>query len=261
MNARRRRTGLFPRYDWSMTERYARLTGGNRMTATREARSDHRGPAKGWGILGKARHAGLPGAIFIAAALLASGCATAPPKRQGDLCGIFDQRPEWYDYAQDSAEKWGTPIHILMAFVRHESSFRSHAKPPMRWFLFIPLGRPSSAKGYAQAQDPVWGEYQAERGRLFRSRSDMEDALDFIGWYNYKTWRQLDISRLDAYRLYLAYHEGRGGYRRGTWKKKPAVQRTAEKVARTAREYKAQLPGCGSRLRCDAWYQVWPLCN
>ena len=42
-------------------------------------------------------------------------------------------------------------------------------------------GRPSSAKGYAQAQDPVWNEYQAERGRLFRSRSDMEDALDFIG--------------------------------------------------------------------------------
>ena len=125
-----------------------------------------------------------------------AGCATTPPpKRQDNLCEIFEQYLDWYDHARASAVEWGTPIHILMAFVRHESSYRSHAKPPRRWFLFIPLGRPSSAKGYAQAQDPVWGEYQAERGRLFRSRSDMEDALDFIGWYNYKTWRALKISR------------------------------------------------------------------
>lgn len=231
------------------------------MMATREGRGDRPWPAEGGGRPGKAPRAGLPGAIFIAVALLAAGCAIAPPKRQGDLCEVLDQRPGWYDYARESEEKWGTPIHVLMAFVRHESSFRSHAKPPMRWFLFIPLGRPSSAKGYAQAQDPVWGEYQAERGRLFRSRSDMEDALDFIGWYNHKTWRHLDIPRSDAYRLYLAYHEGRGGYRRGTWKKKPAVQRTAEKVARTAREYKAQLAQCGKRFRCDAWYEVGPLCD
>ena len=56
---------------------------------------------------------------------------------------------------------------------------------PRKKIWFIPLGRPSSAKGYAQAQDPVWGEYQKERGRLFRSRGDMEDALDFIGWYSH----------------------------------------------------------------------------
>ena len=116
-------------------------------------------------------------------AVLAAGCASTPPERQADLCAVFEQHPDWYDYAGDSAEEWGTPVHVLMAFVRHESSYRSDAKPPFRWFLFIPLGRASSAEGYAQAQDPVWGEYQAERGRLFRSRSDMEDALDFVGWY------------------------------------------------------------------------------
>ena len=127
----------------------------------------------------------------LAAAMLATGCASTPPERQADLCAVFEQNPDWYDYARSSAEKWGTPAHIQMAFVRHESSYRSHARPPRKWFLFIPLGRASSAKGYAQAQDPVWGEYQAERGRLFRSRSDMEDALDFIGWYNHKTWRRL----------------------------------------------------------------------
>ena len=193
--------------------------------------------------------------------VLAAGCASAPPKQQADLCEVFEQYPDWYDYARDSVKKWGTPVHVLMAFVRHESSYRAKAKPPFKWFLFIPLGRASSAKGYAQAQDPVWGEYQAERGRLFRSRSDMEDALDFIGWYNYKSWRELGIDRADAYRLYLAYHEGRGGYRRGTWKGKPEVQRYAKRVSESARAYKSQLARCEERFRCDSWYQVWPFCS
>ena len=199
----------------------------------------------------------LAGAVTV----LAAGCATDPPESPGDICEVFEQETDWYDYARKSARKWGTPIHILMSFVRHESSYRGDAKPARRKIWFIPLGRPSSAKGYAQAQDPVWGEYQQERGRLFRSRGDMEDALDFIGWYNHKTWKELGISRSDARNLYLAYHEGRGGYRRGTWKRKPGVQRTAARVAETAAAYRAQLASCERRFRCDSWYQVWPLCR
>ncbi len=205
--------------------------------------------------------AAMRAAFLVALAGLAAGCASTPPTSQADLCAVFEQHPDWYDYARDSAEEWGTPVHVLMSFVRHESSYRSDARPPFRWFLFIPLGRASSAKGYAQAQDPVWGEYQAERGRLFRSRSDMEDALDFIGWYNYKTWRELQIDRTDAYRLYLAYHEGRGGYRRGSWKGKPEVQGYARRVSETARSYREQLARCEERFRCDSWYQIWPFCG
>ena len=202
--------------------------------------------------------------VAVVAGLVAfvAGCASStPPTRQANICEVLEQHPDWYDYARDSAEEWGTPVHIQMAFVRHESSYRAKARPPFEWFLFIPLGRASSAKGYAQAQDPAWGEYQAERGRWFTSRSDMKDALDFIGWYNYKTWRQLGIDRTDAYRLYLAYHEGRGGYRRGTWKKKPEVQRYAKRVSETARAYKSQLSGCEERFRCDSWYRFRPFCG
>ena len=202
----------------------------------------------------------LTGALLIAV-LAVAGCATSQPTRQGNICAVLDQHPDWYDYARASASRWGTPTHILMAFVRHESSYRSHARPARKWFLFIPLGRPSSAKGYAQAQDPVWSEYQAERGSFFRSRSDMEDAFDFIGWYNHKTWRTLGIPRTDAYRLYLAYHEGRGGYRRGSWKKKPGLRKAARRVTESARTYKAQLARCEARYRCDSWYQVWPFCR
>ena len=239
-----------------------------RSRAARRERPPAGAPAAGSSLgyadrLERPRPGRVPGLVLAAAfAALTAGCATAPPTSQDDVCEIFEQYPDWYDHAHKSARRWGTPVPTLMAFVRHESSFRARAKPPRRkLFNLIPLARPSSAEGYAQAQDPVWSEYEAERGSILRSRADMKDALDFIGWYNYKTWRQLEISRNDARRLYLAYHEGRGGYRRGTWKNKPGVQRTAAKVEETAARYRSQLERCESRFRCDRWYQVWPFCR
>jgi hypothetical protein len=193
--------------------------------------------------------------------LFLSGCASAPPKQQQNICAVFDQNPAWYDYARQSQQTWGTPIQTQMAFVRHESSYRENAKPPMKWFLFIPLGRPSSATGYAQAQDPVWKEYEADRGRLFRSRDDMEDALDFIGWYNHKSHQQLGLSKWNTRDLYLAYHEGRGGYKRGSYKKKPKLRKIADKVQHTADEYGVQLKQCEARFQCRKWYQFWPFCS
>lgn len=198
--------------------------------------------------------------LILCLALLA-GCASQPPRQQHNLCSVFEQHPDWYDYARQSEETWGVPAHILMAFVRHESSYRANARPPFEWFLFIPLGRPSSAEGFAQIQDPAWQDYRDERGGLFRSRSDMEDALDFIGWYNNKSNKLLGISKWDPKHLYLAYHEGHGGYRRGTWKSKPKLQRIADRVDYTAREYGAQLRRCEEQFRCRKWYQVGPFCD
>ena len=202
------------------------------------------------------------GLMALLLALLVAACAPSVPDRQQDLCAIFQQHPDWYDYAMDAEDEWGVPASILMAFVHQESSFRSDARPPRKYVLWIiPWGRVSSAKGYAQAQDPAWRDYTAERGSFFRSRSDMEDALDFIGWYNHGTSRQLGIAKTDARNLYLAYHEGRGGYRSGSWKGKPKLQGIANRVAETARRYEAQLQRCESEFRCDSWWQVWPFCS
>ena len=44
-------------------------------------------------------------------------------------------------------------------------------------------------------------------------RDDFGDTIDFIGWYNNVSNEQLGIDKQDAFRLYLAYHEGHGGYR------------------------------------------------
>ncbi len=202
----------------------------------------------------------IPVSALLAVVTLA-GCMSAPPQSQENLCAIFDQYPEWYDAAKESEEKWGTPPHILMSFVKHESAFLENAKPPWNWFLFIPLGRASSAEGYAQAQDEAWDEYQDENGGLFKSRSDMEDALDFIGWYNHKSSEALGISKWDPKRMYLAYHEGRGGYARGSYNSKPEVVGLADRVDWQAREYGAQLRQCEDRFRCRRWYQIGPFCS
>jgi hypothetical protein len=199
--------------------------------------------------------------VFVLLLCALAGCATTPPKQQDNLCVVFKQYPDWYDYAKASEQKWGVPIHIQMAFVRHESSYREDAKPAYEWFLFIPLGRSSSAEGYAQIQDPAWRDYKDETGGLLKSRSDMEDALDFIGWYNNKSNKMLGISKWDAKRLYLAYHEGQGGYKRGTYRNKPELNRIANRVDSTARQYGAQLRHCEDQFKCRGWYQVWPLCS
>ncbi|MFQ5540490.1 MAG: transglycosylase SLT domain-containing protein [Candidatus Binatia bacterium] len=198
---------------------------------------------------------------LVLSACLIAGCAVSPPSRQENICAVFDQFPDWYDYAKASEAKWGTPTHILMAFIKRESSYRNDAKPPYDWFLFIPLGRKSSAKGYAQVQDPTWEDYTDETGGLFKSRSDINDALDFIGWYNNKSNQRLGISKWDPKRLYLAYHEGHGGYQRKSYEKKPKVLRTANEVNRLAREYGKQLRRCEHRFKCRKWYQFWPLCR
>ncbi len=199
--------------------------------------------------------------IVVFLVYLVAGCAAPPPRQQGNICAVFDQYPDWYDYAKASEKKWGTPPHILLAFVKRESSFVHNAKPPRKWFLFIPLGRPSSAKGYAQIQDPAWQDYRKENEGLFKSRGDMEDALDFIGWYNHKSHKRLGISKSNPKHLYLAYHEGHGGYRRGSYRKKSKLMRVAAQVDRQARTYSAQLRRCESRFKCRKWYQFWPFCR
>jgi len=200
--------------------------------------------------------------LMLAGVLGLTGCVTHPPRDQSNLCAILDDYPRWYDHALASERRWGTPIAVQMAFVQQESAFRAAVRPERERFLWIfPGRRPSSARGYAQAQDPAWQDYQQATGRRFAQRTDMDDALDFIGWYNDVSNQRLGLAKNDAYSLYLAYHEGHTGYQRGAWRSKPALRDIASRVDQRALTYQRQLNGCRDRFRCRRWYQFWPFCR
>jgi len=180
--------------------------------------------------------------------LLLVGCATAPPKKQSNLCDIFREKPSWYDDALDMEEEWGTPIHVAMAFIKQESSYIHDARPPKDYLLgFIPWGRVSSAYGYAQAQDPAWSDFQKATNHG-GSRTNFDDSIMFVGWYTNETQRQLKVSKWDAYNQYLAYHEGRGGFKRKTHNQKPSLLKVARKVEQQAKTYGWQLKQCREEL-------------
>ncbi|NTS78438.1 hypothetical protein HR060_16435 [Catenovulum sp. SM1970] len=186
-----------------------------------------------------------------------TGCATAPPKSPENICEIFYENRDWYDAAKDANDRWGVPIHVPMAMMYQESSFKSDAQPPMEWFLgFIPIGRASSAYGYSQAKTATWDDYTRETDNGWADRDDFADAIDFMGWFISKTQRINGVSKWDAYNQYLNYHEGWGGYKRKTFNKKPWLKKVSWRVKKRAEKYGAQLKGCQDNLD-SSW--LWRL--
>ena len=156
---------------------------------------------------------------------------------------------------EKGAQEVDLPVPLGMAFIHRESSFRSDARPERRrLFGILPGRRPSSAFGYAQATDEAWSDYKKATGARFAERDEIDDALDFIGWYNHRSHRQLGISKSDAYRLYLAYYSGPTGYARGTWRNSGAVKSYAQKVSDRTARYRDQLKRCEKRLNKKWWF-------
>lgn len=180
---------------------------------------------------------------------LAAGCATSPPSNPEDVCSIFREKKGWYADARKVSEKWNSPIPTMMAIMHQESRFVHNAKPPRRKILgFIPGPRPSDAYGYPQALSGTWRDYQRSAFNYRGKRDNFADAIDFIGWYNHTSQRQSHIQPHDTYNLYLAYHEGHGGYNRRTYSNKAWLQNVSRKVSTQAERYRQQLDACESSL-------------
>jgi len=182
-------------------------------------------------------------------------CTATTPKNTRDICAVFKEKDGWYNDAKESSKKWGIPIHISMAIMHQESRFVADAQPPRPWLLgIIPWFRSSSAYGYAQAQDGTWNDYIDKHGNWGADRDDFADACDFIGWYCAISRKKLGISLWDTQKLYLAYHEGHGGYKRKTYLKKPWLINTAKKVAKKSQQFNAQLLTCKEELESNSWF-------
>ncbi len=193
---------------------------------------------------------------MLAAMLVLASCATKPLSNKSDLCQIFQDKPAWYKSAKKSAQRWNAPLSMPMAIMYQESSFKRKARPPMNYFLgFIPTGRASNAYGYSQALTGTWQEYQQEMGKRFSERDNFANAYDFIQWYMHKSYQRNGVSKLDGYSQYLNYHEGQGGYARGTYKSKQWLIQVAQRVDRRAKQYAQQLRQCQPKLdRKRTWF-------
>ena len=138
-------------------------------------------------------------------------------------------------------------MHIQLAFIKFESDFHWLAKPKrQKLFKIIPFKRPSSSFGYSQAVKGTWKQYKLEQNKPLALRTRFKDSVDFIGWYTNKSSKLLKISKNDAFKQYIAYHEGWGNYK--NYKKNKKVIGLAKKVEKQSKIYKKQFSKCSNSL-------------
>ena len=120
----------------------------------------------------------------------------------------------------------------------------------------IPGARPTDSFGYTQAKKATWDWYQLKTGNKTAKRDDFTDAIDFVGWYANQSSLRSKISKTDAYRQYLAYHEGHGGFNKKSYESKDWLIAIAKKVENKSNTYKTQLSQCREELDNN---RIWTL--
>ena len=184
--------------------------------------------------------------LFLFLFFLISACSSIP-KNTSNSCSIFNERYLWYKHTKKVEKKWGIPIYVQLAIIKMESDFDWLAKPARnKIFKVIPYKRPSSSFGYSQAVKGTWAQYKKETGNKLATRVRFKDSVDFIGWYTNKTYSILNISKKDAFRQYIAYHEGWGNYK--NYKNNRKVILLAKKVKQQSDRYRKQLKKCSYKL-------------
>ncbi len=187
--------------------------------------------------------------IGVLSLVLLSGCASGPPDQVHDACLILQDNRSWWRDLQRTERRWGVSPGTQLAFLKKESSFNRNARPARRRLLgFIPGARPPSAFGYPQARDGPWDWYREDTGRRGADQNVFGEGGVFSGCTANKPHRLSGFSPNAPYSLYLAYHEGHGGYNRRTYRNKDWLLRAARTVQTDAERYDAQISRCERRL-------------
>ena len=185
-------------------------------------------------------------------------CTTNQQINTANSCIIFEQKKNWYKSTKNSFDKWGTPISLQLAIINQESSFTQFAKPERKKiFGIIPGLRPSTAFGFAQVTNPTWDWYKTKTGNNNASRANFANVTDFIGWYVTQSEKIVGISKKDFYNQYLAYHEGQGGWKKGTHQNKKWLIDVAKNVERNANMYNNQLKDCENKLNKKGFFGIF----
>ena len=186
--------------------------------------------------------------IYFIIFFLIASCSSVP-RYTSNACKIFGERYLWYKHVKKSSNKYGAPIHIILAFVNKESGFNRWAKPKRaKLFKVIPYKRPSSSFGYSQAVKGTWKQYKNETNNPLALRTRFKDSVMFIGWYINKTNKINKIPLNDPYRQYLNYYLGWGNYEKKIYKTDTKAIIFAKSVEKQSKIYKSQLRECRKSL-------------
>ena len=186
--------------------------------------------------------------IYLIVFFFLVSCSSVP-KYPANACKIFGERYLWYKHVKKSSEKYGAPVHIILAFVNKESGFNRWAKPARKKiFKVIPYKRPSSSFGYSQAVKKTWELYKKETGNTLALRTRFKDSVMFIGWYMNKTNIINKIPMGDPYRQYLNYYLGWGNYANKTYESDKKAIIFAKNVQKQSNIYRNQLKECQKNL-------------
>lgn len=186
--------------------------------------------------------------ITILSLAACSGLRSSPPHNLDNACSMLAEKRGWSRDLKAAERKYGVPREIILATIYHESGFVARAKTSRKYLLgIIPLGRRSSAYGYAQAIDGTWNWYKKSTRQRIARRNRFGDSVDFIAWYMDITNKRNGVSKRDAYNQYLAYHQGHAGFKRGSYKSMGWLKNVARNVRARAKMYARQLATCPKR--------------
>ena len=161
-----------------------------------------------------------------------------------NACSILAGKRHYYRAFKNTNRKWESPYMFKWQLYIMKVVFKIEQNTNEVFLGIIPLGRESSAFGYAQALDGTWTDYKKATGRSIARRSSIRDSADFMGWYMTKTRKLTGVSLSDAKNQYLAYHEGQVGYLKGSYKRKQWLINKANNVGNRSSKYKRQLSTC-----------------
>ena len=163
-------------------------------------------------------------ALFALCAILGA-CSghDKPPSTVVDACRMQSERPQWFAAMRRTEGKWGVPVSVQLATIARgvELPQRRAADPQGRQ-------RPLLARRAALQRLRLRPGDRRHLGRLPRrppasagaDRDDFSDASDFIGWYMNTNSQVNGVPLRDTYNQYLAYHEGKAGFARGSYRGK-----------------------------------------
>lgn len=188
--------------------------------------------------------------ILLAGLILLSGFAMSnqslTEEELNDVCQLFVKNPQWYQAVKEAEQQWGVPVSIIMAIIYQESKFKADARPVTK---DAPWHESSSAYGYAQAVNSTWKAYKKATGNTDAKRNNFADSADFIGWFASQAHKLDGVTKSNAYRLYLAYYDGVGGFLKGLYVHQHWLVDIAHTVAQKSEDYKEQLSSCHSVIQ------------